>query len=111
MSTPTSPSSKKPGQPGLFSDEEVPVVRAPEAAPAAATAARVMSPQREQVELRAVDLESLLAPDHAARTVWAFVQALDLAPLYAAIKSVQGAAGAPAIDPQILVALVLLGTT
>jgi transposase len=69
-----------------------------------------MSPQREQVELRAVDLESLLAPDHAARTVWAFVQALDLAPLYAAIKSVQGAAGAPAIDPQILVALWLWAT-
>ncbi|MEK8025207.1 IS5/IS1182 family transposase, partial [Ideonella sp. BYS139W] len=59
-------------------------------------AARVMSPQRNQVELRPVDLESLLAHDHAARTVWAFVQALDLAPLYARIKSVAGRGGAPA---------------
>lgn len=47
-----------------------------------------MSPQRHQVELRPVDLDALLAPDHAARTVWAFVQTMDLAPLYARIKSV-----------------------
>ncbi len=73
-------------------------------------AARVMSPQRNQVELRPVDLESLLAHDHAARTVWAFVQALDLAPLYARIKSVAGRGGAPAIDPAILVALWLWAT-
>jgi transposase len=69
-----------------------------------------MSPQRNQVELRPVDLESLLAHDHAARTVWAFVQALDLAPLYARIKSVAGRGGAPAIDPAILVALWLWAT-
>lgn len=71
---------------------------------------RVMAPRRNQVELRAVDLESLLAHDHAARTVWAFVQALDLAPLYARIKSVAGRGGAPAIDPAILVALWLWAT-
>lgn len=63
-----------------------------------------MSPQRDQVELRAVDLESVLAPELPARTVWAFVQALDLAPLYGRIKSVSGRGGAPAIDPAILVA-------
>ncbi len=33
--------------------------------------ARVMSPRRDQVELCAVDLKSLLAADHPARTVWA----------------------------------------
>jgi len=69
-----------------------------------------MSPQRNQVELRPVDLESLLTHDHAARTVWAFVQALDLAPLYTRIKSVAGRGGAPAIDPAILVALWLWAT-
>jgi transposase len=73
-------------------------------------AARVMSPQRNQVELRPCDLESLLADDHPARTVWVFVQALDLAPLYARIKSVEGRGGAPAIDPAILVALWLWAT-
>jgi hypothetical protein len=42
--------------------------------------------------------------------VWAFVQALDLGPLYAGIKSVAGRGGAPAIDPAILVALWLWAT-
>jgi transposase len=69
-----------------------------------------MSPQRNQVELRPVDLESVLAHDHPARTVWAFAQAMDLAPLYARIKSVAGRGGAPAIDPAILVALWLWAT-
>jgi transposase len=69
-----------------------------------------MWPQRDQVELRAVDLESLLAHGHPARTVWAFVQSMDLAPLYARIKSVAGRGGAPAIDPAILVALWLWAT-
>lgn len=73
-------------------------------------APRVMTPQRDQIELRAVDLEALLAPDHAARTVWAFVQSMGLAPLYARIKSVAGRGGAPAIDPAILVALWLWAT-
>lgn len=66
--------------------------------------------QRDQITLRAVALNAVLSPDHAAPTVWAFVQSLDLAPLYARIKSVQGRAGAPAIDPAILVALWLWAT-
>ncbi|MFN6996363.1 MAG: IS1182 family transposase [Aquincola tertiaricarbonis] len=70
----------------------------------------MMTPQRHQVELRPVDLDAVLTPDHAARTVWAFVQTLDLAPLYARIKSVTGRGGAPAIDPAILVALWLWAT-
>lgn len=97
-------------QAGLFDQGEVPV--ATRAAQPAQTggAPRVMTPQRNQIELRAVDLEALLAPDHAARTVWAFVQSMDLAPLYARIKSVAGRGGAPAIDPAILVALWLWAT-
>jgi transposase len=62
------------------------------------------------VELRPFDLEATLVHDHAARAVWAFVQALDLKPLYAQIRSVRGGAGAPAIDPAILVALWLWAT-
>lgn len=97
-------------QTGLFGEGELPAgVVAAE--PAKTTgAARVMSPQRNQVELRAVDLESLLVHDHPARTVWAFVRAMDLAPLYARIKSVAGRGGAPAIDPAVLVALWLWAT-
>lgn len=97
-------------QAGLFGQGDMPAA-APVAQPAkAAGAPRVMTPQRDQIELHAVDLESLLAADHAARSVWAFVQSMDLAPLYARIKSVGGRGGAPAIDPAILVALWLWAT-
>ena len=71
---------------------------------------RLQRPNREQVELRPVDLESLLAADHRARVVWEFVEGLDLAPLYAEIKAVEGHAGRPAIDPAILMALWLYAT-
>lgn len=97
-------------QAGLFGQGEVPAAERAAQAAKATGAPRVMTPQRNQVELRAVDLEALLAPDHAARTVWAFVQSMDLAPLYARIKSVAGRGGAPAIDPAILVALWLWAT-
>lgn len=97
-------------QQGLFGMGDLPAGTAAAEPTKAGGAARVMSPLRNQVELRAVDLESLLAHDHPARTVWAFVQALDLGPLYAGIKSVAGRGGAPAIDPAILVALWLWAT-
>ena len=100
------------GQPqvGLFGEGELPEARATAPAAQAVGTARVMTPQRNQVELRAVDLDALLAADHPARTVWAFVQTMDLAPLYARIKSVAGRGGAPAIDPAVLVALWLWAT-
>ena len=89
---------------GLFDEQELPIpaARSEEVASGASAAVRVMSPQRDQVELRACDLDSLLPPDHPTRTVGAFAQSLDLAPLYARIKAVQGGAGRPAIDPAIL---------
>lgn len=96
----------------LFDEEELPIPAQPSepnVKPGAAEA-RVMSAQRDQLELRACDLDSLLPAEHAARTVWAFVQSMDLAPLYARIKAVQGGAGRPAIDPAILVALWLWAT-
>lgn len=110
MSTATIGNGDEQTQAGLFGQGELPA-GSPVVEPArSGGAARVMSPQRDQVELRAVDLQSLLAPDHPARTVWAFVQSMDLAPLYARIKSVTGRGGAPAIDPAILVALWLWAT-
>ncbi len=44
-------------------------------------APRLVFANRTQVELRSVDLESLLPPDHPARAVWEFVESLDLSPL------------------------------
>ena len=71
---------------------------------------RVQQPNRAQLEFRPVDLESLLPPDHRARIVWAFVEGLDLAAVYAKIRAVEGGAGRPAIDPRILMALWLYAT-
>src|SRR5712692_10732937 len=80
------------------------------AVPASLANPRVQRPNREQLELRSVDLDGLLPPDHRARLVWEFVEGLDLAPLYAAILAVEGGAGRPAIDPAILTALWLYAT-
>ena len=73
-------------------------------------APRIQVAQRDQLELQACDLDALVAPDHAARIVWSFVEALDLAPLYGAIRAIEGHAGRPAIDPKILVSLWLYAT-
>ena len=71
---------------------------------------RLARPNREQMELRAVDLESLLPADHEARAVWEFVESVDVSPLYAEIRSVEGVAGRPATDPRIYLALWLYAT-
>ena len=59
----------------LFPMHEPEVSAAP---PSAKGAPRLIGPNRAQMELRTVDLESLLAPDHPARAVWEFVESLDL---------------------------------
>ena len=72
--------------------------------------ARVLMPNRNQLELRPSDLESLLAPGHRARIVWGYVEGQDLAGLYAGIKAVEGGVGRTAIAPEILFALWLYAT-
>lgn len=79
-------------------------------APAPVAPPRVERPNRQQLELRATDLDGLLPQDHRARLVWDFVAGLDLTPLYDAIRAVEGHAGRPAIDPAILTALWLYAT-
>lgn len=73
-------------------------------------APRLRRPNRTQIELRPVDLDSLLAPDHQARVVWEFVESLDLSELYAKIKAVEGVRGRDATDPRVLMALWLYAT-
>jgi hypothetical protein len=73
-------------------------------------APRLRQPNRSQVELRASDLESLLAEDHRARLVWRYVIHQDLSRLFDAIKARGSSAGRAAIDPHILFALWLYAT-
>jgi transposase len=72
--------------------------------------ARVIMPNRSQIELRPMDLESLLPDGHHARLVWAWVERQDLSAMYAAIKVRQGGVGRSAIAPQILLGLWLYAT-
>lgn len=74
------------------------------------TRARVLLPNRGQMELRASDLESLLAEGHRARLVWAYVERQDLKGFYEDIRAVEGGAGRSAIAPEILLALWLYAT-
>jgi len=78
--------------------------------PAIAAPPRLREPQRDQVELRIVDLDSLLPLDHPARAVWAYVEQLDLSPLLDAIKAREGAPGHPPAHPQVPMALWLYAT-
>ena len=61
---------------------------------------RVYSPDRTQVA-NPTTIDELIPPDHKARLVWTLIEDLDLRPLYQHIKSVEGHAGRPAIDPRI----------
>jgi hypothetical protein len=62
------------------------------------------------VALRAIGLDDLLAADHRVRLVWRFVEGLELTPLYAEIKAIEGRPGHPRADPRILAALWLFAT-
>lgn len=72
---------------------------------------RMREPERRQVELRAVDLDSLLAADHPARVIWAYVERLDLSVLEDAIGAREHTPGQPPPSPYLLVALWLYATS
>ena len=55
-------------------------------------------------------LDQRVDADHPVRTVWAFVERLDLAPLLDRIKAVRGGAGRNANDPRVLLALWLFAS-
>ena len=72
--------------------------------------ARFQRAERLQIEWRPLSLDQLLAEDHTARLVWAYVESLDLTELYAKIRAVFGTTGRNPIDPKILLALWLMAT-
>jgi transposase len=94
----------------LPADSQASKVRTPVAAPAQPASVRVLLPRRDQIELRPMDLESVLPEGHRARLVWAWVERQDVGGLYAAIKVRQGGVGRSAIAPEILLALWLYAT-
>jgi len=64
-----------------------------------------VKPVRDQIELRAVDIDSLIGQDHLARLIWAYVVALDLRELEDRIKAREYTPGHPPASPRLLLAL------
>jgi transposase len=88
----------------LGSAEPAPTARPRDATP------RLRRAQRDQIVMRCLPLDALLPEDHTARTIWAYVQGLDLTALYEEIEAVEGGKGRAATDPRILIALWLFAT-
>jgi transposase len=71
---------------------------------------RLERADRGQTRFEFIDLEALVAAGHKVRTVWAFVEGLDLSRLHEGVRAREGVAGRPAIDPAILLCLWLYAT-
>ena len=91
---------------GLWDD--LPEQNGPE--PLARGAARLRRPERGQLGWHLAAIDDLIAPDHPARAVWAFVGALDLSALHARVKAREGAPGRAPPAPELMLALWLFAT-
>jgi len=70
----------------------------------------VLKPNRQQLQWLPRDLEAALAEEHPARAIWGVLDKMDLSGFYGAIKATLDRPGRPTTDPQVLLALWLLGT-
>ena len=105
-------------QPAATADPATLFALPPAVAPAAPPAredpkrgARLRQANRAQLAWGRIDLDAQLPDDHPARAIWALIERLDLAALYAQIEARDQVAGAPAIDPRILLALWVYATS
>src|SRR5262249_7918469 len=111
MNTPSDRKPSRPEEPPLFEmpvDDDGP--SPPAEPPVTFGRPGLRTANRHQIVFRTAALDQLIPPDHPARTVWEYVEGLDLGPLYDAIKAVQGHPGRTPIDPKILMALWLYAT-
>ena len=71
---------------------------------------RLRLAERKQVQFQAFAWDDLIPQDHQVRSVWAYVEGLDLSPILAGNRALEGHAGAPRIDPRVLMTLWLYAT-
>ena len=90
---------------------ELPEQPRPQTDTAAASPPRLREPKRDQIELRAVDIESLIGEDHPVRLIWSYVEGLDLRELEDRVKARGERPGHPATSPRLLLALWLYATS
>ncbi len=89
----------------------LPTQSKPQAEAAPLGAPRLREPQRDQIALRVVDIESLIGEDHPVRLIWSYVAELDLSGLENRIKARGERPGQPATSPRLLLALWLFATS
>ena len=90
---------------------ELPERARPRADAVSRGAPRLREPRRDQIELQAVDIESLIGEDHPVRVIWAYVEGLDLSELEDQIKARVNGPGHPATSPRLLLALWLYASS
>ena len=83
----------------------------PPAPPTRPEDARVVRPNRQQLQWAPRDLDAALAQDHPARAIWDMLERLDLSRFYGSVRAFLDGPGRPTTDPQMLLALWLLATT
>jgi len=74
-------------------------------APSTKAQVRCKPINRQQLLFRPVDVEKLIEPDHPARAIWELTGKADLTAFYADLEAVEGKAGRPPWDPQLLASL------
>jgi transposase len=84
---------------GKLPNQPKPQAEEPRGAP------RLREPVRDQIELRAMDLDSLIGQGDPVRVIWAYVEGLDLSELEDRIAARENTPGHPAIAPRLMVAL------
>lgn len=72
---------------------------------------RLREPVRDQVELRAVELDQLIGAEHPARVIWDYVQGLDLGRLEQSVRAREHTPGQAPVSPRLLLALWLYATS
>src|SRR5260370_39318749 len=73
-------------------------------------APRLRVPERNQIAMQVAALDDLISEDHPVRSVWAFVEGLDLSALHDVIKAREGQPGHPPAAPKLMLALWLWAT-
>jgi len=71
---------------------------------------RLRVPERSQIGMQVAALDDLISEDHPVRSVWLFVDGLDLSALHDVIKAREGEPGHPPAAPELMLALWLWAT-
>ena len=97
------------GNEGLF--DELPEQAKPQKGAADPGAPRMREPVRDQIELRPVDIDSLIGRNDVVRVIWDYVGTVDLSEVEGRIKAREHTPGYPPMTPRLGLALWIYATS